>query len=283
MLKSNRSFSIIIPTYKRHELLLNCLSCLAHYFDIGFQDHLDVLIEVIVTDDGQESELRSILGQRYPWCHYTAGPGLGPAANRNHGAYKATCEWLVFTDDDCLPQLGWIEAYANSADRWDVLEGKTSAKGSRTRADEECPINESGGFLWSCNFAIKRNIFLQLGGFNECFPAPAMEDVELNTRITKQNLARKFVPNAVVLHPWRRHKGFKFLQSHSESVANYVTLHPEAAMRFSLDQQFLKILRSCKKSIEFSISSKQYRGLARQILLNFYGAFTAWINVKYRR
>lgn len=70
------------------------------------------------------------------------------------------------------------------------------------RADDDCPTNLSGGFLWSCNFAIRRSVFLEIGGFDESFPF-AMEDVDLHYRIRKNQLPIKFVPDAVAEDPWR--------------------------------------------------------------------------------
>jgi glycosyltransferase involved in cell wall biosynthesis len=35
----------------------------------------------------------------------------GPASARNTGAAAARGEWLAFTDDDCLPDRGWLTAF----------------------------------------------------------------------------------------------------------------------------------------------------------------------------
>ena len=69
----------------------------------------------------------------------------GLAANSNHGAPQARNVQLVFTDDYCLPKPGWIESFARITAHYDVMEGRTSAAGTRIRGDEECPINETGG------------------------------------------------------------------------------------------------------------------------------------------
>ena len=58
--------------------------------------------------------------------------------------------------------------------------------------------------------------FLQIGGFDENFPYPAMEDTDLNYRI--QRLEKiVFVEKARVMHPWRTVKAFcgyrKWIQS----------------------------------------------------------------------
>lgn len=273
-------FSVVIPTYKRQQALGECLNCLAHYFDPGVQELLGRGIEVIVTDDGHDDSIKKFLARRYPWCSYTQGPQRGPAPNRNHGARQASGEWIVFTDDDCLPQPGWIEAYAEFTHLYDLLEGRTSADGARTRVDEECPINETGGYLWSCNFAIRRELYFQLGGFNEHFPEAAMEDVELNRRINKAGLRRLFLPMADVKHPWRSRKGLGFLRAKARSIATYVRLHPETARSFSLPALLLNLLRSCKATLSTCLAIGSVRGLARQVALDTFASFATWRAVR---
>lgn len=283
MEKATPAFSIIIPTYSRHKELCQCLNGLAAYFDpAGTLTH-GISLEVIVSDDAHDPQLSALLQQHYPWCRYTAGPACGPAANRNHGAYQASGGWLVFTDDDCLPQPGWIEAFAQHTDHCDVMEGKTSPADRRTRLDQECPINETGGYLWSCNFAIRRGLFLQLGGFNEHFPAAAMEDVELNRRINKAGLRRRFLPMAQVKHPWRSRKGRSFLSAKAQSIATYVGLHPETAPAFSLPTQLLNLLRALKGTLNTCYDTATMQGLPRQIALDTYAAFANWQAVRRAR
>jgi GT2 family glycosyltransferase len=273
-------FSIIIPTYNRDKDLFSCLESLGHYFELDALMGLGFKTEVIVSDDGRDPDLRTRLAFSFPWCTYTEGPARGPAANRNHGAKKACGEWLVFTDDDCLPQVGLLEAYFEFSDNSDVLEGKTSPCGIKTRADEECPVNIDGGCLWSCNFAIKRTLFLSLCGFNEDFPAPAMEDVEFFARIKKCGLNCKFVPNALVLHPWRYRKGYEFTFIHAKCVAKFVNLHPEYVTRFSLLSQITSILRIVKIDLIRSISSGLYRGLPRAVFLDTLSIILTWYYVR---
>lgn len=273
-------FTVVIPTYKRQEALAACLNCLAQYFRPEVQERLGFQVEVIVSDDGLEDCLKSLLMSCYPWTLYLAGPQRGPAANRNHGARQAKGDWLVFTDDDCLPQHGWLEAYAASADECDVMEGRTSSFGQRMRVDEDCPINETGGFLWSCNFAIKRELFLQLDGFNAVFPSAAMEDVELNVRVNKAGLVCKFVDDAIVLHPWRLSKGFKFVQEHSASVAKFVSLHPEFAERFSLLRMVSNVGRSVKRNVKLAFMTGLIAGMPRQVCLDLYSSILSWMAVQ---
>ncbi len=241
----------------------------------GIQTLDSTNFEVIVSDDGVPT-VEKLIAEKYPWAKWLRGPRRGPAANRNNGAGVAKGEWLVFTDDDCLPGTGWLLAFNKNVKGNDVLEGKTSASGVRSRIDEECPINEKGGCLWSCNFAMRRDRYLELGGFDERFPSAAMEDVELNTRVNKLKLARMFVPDAIVFHPWRRRKGSDFARAHAASVAQYVRLHPEAATKFAFHSQVMAFLRSIKRNVFYSIIMRNYTGLMQSIGLDAYSYYLCW-------
>lgn len=275
-------FSVVIPTYRRHETLFQCLDALSHYFESTVAVDLGFDVEVVVSDDGAEVELRKKLLELYPWCRYIEGPSRGPAANRNHGASQTSGTWIVFTDDDCLPQRGWLEAYYSQIADNDVLEGRTSPCGVRTRIDEECPINESGGVLWSCNFAIRKSVFQELGGFNESFPGAAMEDVEFNTRIKNVDVPRSYVNDALVYHPWRKRKGFAFARQYAKSVAHYVNLHPEKAKDFRLPNQIVTAVRCTKRNLIFSFKQQLTTGFVRQTALDLYCHLQVWRELKCR-
>jgi GT2 family glycosyltransferase len=195
-------FSVIIPTFKRRESLSQCLNHLAPKLQTLSSD----LYEVIVTDDALADAPGDTLTAQYPWVRHLAAPQKGPAANRNNGARAAQGEWLVFLDDDCLPQpdflLGYYEAIQQHAD-YRVFEGSTLAERKQRRLDEEAPINETGGYLWSCNFCIKRSLFNEIGGFCELYPYACMEDVDFREQLSERKIDFLFVPKACVIHPWR--------------------------------------------------------------------------------
>jgi len=219
-------FSVVIPTYHRNDLLVKCLDCLAP----GRQTIPADQYEVIITDDGCQATAETIVLEYYPWAKWEAGPRLGPASNRNKGATYAQAEWLVFTDDDCLPDPQWLEAYREAIAAETaclVFEGRVYVERPRRSFGETAPVNESGGYLWSCNFAIHRQLFEFLGGFDERFPYAAMEDVDLKLRITKSKQKFIFVKKAAVCHPWRYKGGWEQLKKRQESVLLYLSIHPE--------------------------------------------------------
>ena len=306
-------FSVVIPTCHRNDLLAKCLDCLAPGKQAVGELSLNAetlkpeilkaesgnqiqrsevrsptsdlrspisatpafTYEVIVTDDGSKTTAQELIQRSYPWAKWIEGPKRGPAANRNHGAKHSEGEWLVFTDDDCLPDLAFLSGYWEAAMKNDapVLEGKTSPAGIRTRVDMECPINETGGYLWSCNLGIRKELFFELDGFDANFPGPAMEDVDFRTRLLKAGKVIKFVSGALALHPWRLKKEFSFLKLHSESVGYFVTKHPEKAGIISLTSLAFNIARQLIRQIPPIALACRGRGLGRELLLTFYTTY----------
>lgn len=227
-------FSVVIPTCNRPALLAVCLERLAP----GAQSLAAAEYEVIVTDDGTDEPIERQLASRFPWVRWTTGPRSGPAANRNHGATLAEGEWLAFTDDDCVPDVTWLAGFAAAArarrDAVQVLEGRTYVDCPRTHPLEFSPINQSGGNLWSCNFAIRRRLFGELGGFDCRFPFNAMEDAELKVRLAQRRIEPEFVPTASVLHPWRRIDDWsRHAARHMASRLIMESIHPGAGFPVS--------------------------------------------------
>ncbi len=194
-------YSIIIPTFYREKELKACLGLL--YAQLNGNPS----IEIIVSSDAVMSDE---MIENYEWVTFLNGPRKGPAANRNFAAKQAKGVWLLFIDDDCLPSNNWIDAaiYASKDDvKTYCIEGKTLALGEKKYFDEVAPINEKGGKLWSCNFGIKKEVFEQLGGFDEKFPIATMEDIDFKIRFEAKGEIR-FISEMLVHHPWRRKKAF---------------------------------------------------------------------------
>jgi GT2 family glycosyltransferase len=168
------------------------------------QDIAEVF-EVIVTDDGAKSSAEEMVRLRYPSVKWVEGPHRGPAANRNCGARLAKGEWLVFLDDDCLPEPGWLKAIVRRAGKGDldVVEGQTLAPGREDNPFKYYVENPNGNCYWSCNLAIRRQVFEEIGAFDEDFLEAGGEDIELADRIRKAVLRTTFDQEARVIHPVR--------------------------------------------------------------------------------
>lgn len=225
-------FSVIIPTCHRNDTLALCLDRLAP----GAQTLPFDQYEVIVTDDGSATTAEALIRDRYPWARWTQGPRRGPAANRNHGASLAHGEWLAFTDDDCQPEPGWLEAYASATKGGArALEGTIRSIGNLAQDLAECPVNLSGGLFWSANIALQRALFEKLGGFDERYRDATHEDEDLQLRM-REHTRIEFVAPAQVLHPVR-------VLTFSDALRRMDTQVRSTALYYALNDRRLGIQR----------------------------------------
>jgi glycosyltransferase involved in cell wall biosynthesis len=251
--------SVIIPTRDRLEQLAQCLDRVAP----GKQTIDSGLYEVIVSDDGRTSPAAEALGAAYPFVRWVKGPARGPAANRNAGARVARGDLLVFTDDDCLPDPVWLEAYLKGSAT--VREGRTYPDRPRRSIVEECPINETGGNLWSCNFAIARSAFETLGGFDERFPHAAYEDMDFYLRCQKERWDVEFIAAAAVCHPFRPARDWNAVLKLRQSLFLFMDKYPD-------DTHFHRVsfwLRGIARDFVYSVPKEiwYYRGRGLWIML----------------
>jgi glycosyltransferase involved in cell wall biosynthesis len=184
------TLSVVVPTKDRGESLPACL------------ERLKDAREIIVSDDGEVS-VQPIV-RRFSNVRWVQGPRRGPAANRNNGARYATGDWLAFVDDDCIPEQSWLVEMERAMADTDVIEGKTICPDRMNRFLEEVVENLSGDLLWSCNLAIRRELFDALKGFDEDFLEAGGEDLEFAWRVRKKKLRVRFASQAIVQHPARR-------------------------------------------------------------------------------
>src|SRR5215217_3945847 len=104
-----KKISVVVPTYKRPDLLMNCIIALSKQ-DMDRDD-----FEIIIISDGPDEATRKIIHGldhvMLPFVQYiTLSTNSGPACARNAGWKKANGILVAFTDDDCLPEPGWLSA-----------------------------------------------------------------------------------------------------------------------------------------------------------------------------
>lgn len=236
---------VIVPTCDRPEQLALCLGRL----DPLVQTLKATDYDIIVSDDGRSAAARDLIAASHPFARWTKGPQRGPAANRNNGASLTDADLLAFIDDDCIPDANWLEAYVSAAtiSSAPVFQGRTYADRPRRSLGEGSPVNETAGSLWACNFAIRRSAFVKLSGFDEGFPYPAMEDVDLQERCKELRLAIEFVKEAGVCHPWRAEGGWAAKMRMRHSLLIFMSKHPEArhfrSLRFWAGSIFWTVVR----------------------------------------
>jgi cellulose synthase/poly-beta-1,6-N-acetylglucosamine synthase-like glycosyltransferase len=193
-------FSVCIITFRRPALLKQCLELIAP----GQQTLDPLLYEVLVSDDCPDGSAREVVHQT-AFAHWIQGPALGVAANRNCVAKAASGVWIVYIDDDELPEPDWLQQLyivASSGD-WDVIEGRVEPADYPDSIFWYAPRVPYGGCFVLANLAILREVLFELGGFDERFRV-SHEDMELGMRIQKAGLRTVFVSEALVWHPARQ-------------------------------------------------------------------------------
>jgi GT2 family glycosyltransferase len=196
--------SVVVPTYRRPELLARCLAALA-------RQQVASEYEVVVADDsgGDEAARRVVkeaesAGVRFRYLPVTGNHG--PAAARNAGWQAASGEIIAFTDDDCLPDSGWLAAgIAPFADEHVVaVTGQTSVPLPPRPTDYERDAAglERAEFV-TANCFVRRSVLESLGGFDESFPAAWREDSDLHFRLLDTGGQLVKASEAIVVHPVR--------------------------------------------------------------------------------
>ena len=228
------SVSVVVPTYRRPELLDQCLAALVR------QEFDPREFEVIVADDAASCETheqverwaRRSRGEAGPAIRYVPVCGAhGPAAARNRGWQAARGDIIAFTDDDCLPDAGWLASgLAAMKPGVDALSGRLvmPLDGVPTDYERNAAQLQDAGFV-TANCFCRRDLLEALDGFDERFDKAWREDSDLQFRIEEAGGVIAFAADAVVVHPIRRAGWGISLRQQSKSQYNALLykLHPQ--------------------------------------------------------
>ncbi|MEK7196076.1 MAG: glycosyltransferase [Nitrospirota bacterium] len=197
--------SVVIPAYNAEKTIAACLDSLMK------QDYSGDY-EVLVVDDGSADSTPDIVSG-YERVRLIKQANAGPAAARNKGAAAAKGEIILFTDSDCVPEGNWItEMVSPFKDNRDVVGVKGRYKTKQKEATARFVQFEYEDkyrymqkdkyidFIDTYSAGFKREIFLEMRGYDTEFPVACAEDVELSFRLSKKGYKMIFNPNAVVYH-----------------------------------------------------------------------------------
>jgi len=206
-------FSVIIPIYNRPEELSELLTSLS-------EQQFDQPFEIIVVEDGSGLRSDKIIKQfdKILNIKYFFKENSGPGDSRNYGMRKASGDYFIILDSDCiLPDFYLNEvASALKINYSDAYGGADTAHKDFTVIQKA--INYSmtsllttGGLRGSdkvkskfqprsFNMGISKKAFLQTKGFSK---QRYGEDIDLTFKLWENNFETQFIPNAFVYHKRR--------------------------------------------------------------------------------
>ena len=206
-------FSIVVPTYNRLGRLRHVIAA------IEKQAYPLDAYEVIVVSDGSTDGTDAYLGslRSTVQLRWFPQPNRGPAAARNAGIQRAGGEFVVFIDDDVVPEPQLLSEHARShreAGRdivvfgplltpegfemapWVRWEQEMLMKGYRALLRGDWPA--SARQFYTGNASLRRTHLLAAGGFDEGLRRA--EDVELAYRLADRGLDFVFNIDAAGMH-----------------------------------------------------------------------------------
>lgn len=187
------SFSIVIPTYERRDVVCAAVRALS---EIAYPGERELIVVVDGSTDGTAEALRAIECP-VPF-RIIEQENSGAARARNRGAAEAKNEILLFLDDDMISDPNLLvehaRTYQSGADAviGDTLLDAGSPPGFLSESIRAwIDASRVGGALspfdvWAGQLSVRRLVFEELGGFDETFTSDgafANEDADFGVEL----------------------------------------------------------------------------------------------------
>ncbi len=204
-------FSVIIPVYNRPAEVEDLLRSLSEQTCKDF--------EVYLVEDGSTLRCEDIAARYQDKLdlHYHYKENEGRSIARNYGIERASGEYFIFFDSDCVIPSQYFETLKRELEREyvDCFGGPDAA--SDDFSDVQKAINFSmtsflttggirGGKVQlekfvprSFNMGYSRRVWEKVGGFREMFS----EDIDMSTRIRQAGFSIRLIREACVYHKRR--------------------------------------------------------------------------------
>jgi glycosyltransferase involved in cell wall biosynthesis len=223
--------SVIVPVFDDAERLASCLTALQA------QTYPTDRYEVVVVDNGSREDLGAVVAG-FQGFGFVREDRVGSYAARNKGIEASKGEVLAFTDADCLPDPGWIEAGVRALagrPEWRAVGGPIEMFAQD--ADRLTPFDlhdlvwgmpqrvyvERFGLAATANLFVHRSIFDQVGGFDPDFRSCG--DCEWSFRLTAAGFELGYCREARIRHPTRSSLA-SFVRRRRRIAGGYHRLEP---------------------------------------------------------
>ncbi|MBD3278919.1 MAG: glycosyltransferase [Candidatus Aegiribacteria sp.] len=196
--------SVVVPVFRDFQDLEKCLEALN-------AQTVRERLQIVVSLDGEHT-LPDGLAKMTDLV--VEGPHAGPAAARNRGWRASGGSLVLFTDSDCIPRNDWAEEMTVP-----LKADADAVKGVYTGGGDACIQRlaqieflerysllskaEKIDMIDTYSAGYRREVLESTGGFDESFPFPDHEDVDLSYRMAKAGCRLRFVPSAGVRHTHR--------------------------------------------------------------------------------
>jgi GT2 family glycosyltransferase len=198
--RSEPDVSVVVATRDRPETVETLLAALEA------QTLPRERFEVVLVDDGSRSAPVRPGDPRVDRM-LRHEQSTGPAAARNSGWRASTGALVAFTDDDCRPEPGWLEAGLAAHRRAPaaIVQGRTRPEPADEWALDHprarsIRVERLGPFFETCNVFYPRLLLERAGGFDETIPTAGSEDTDLALRLVEAGVPAVFEPEALVNH-----------------------------------------------------------------------------------
>jgi glycosyltransferase involved in cell wall biosynthesis len=190
MIRSNSlSVSIVVPVHNGGEAFRRCLTSLNRWLPSQLE------AEVIVVADGESDGSWRLAAERgYQVIRLPVSQG--PAKARNIGAKAAKGDILFFVDADVeiLPNTisQVVESFSENAQLSALIGSYDDAPGAANFLSQYKNLFHhythqtarlDASTFWGACGAIRQSVFVEVGGFNENYRRPCIEDIELGYRL----------------------------------------------------------------------------------------------------
>lgn len=211
-------FSVVVCTYNGSATIRDTLEGLKMLSYPNF--------EVIIVNDGSTDNVAEIVEQ-YPYKLVSTKNG-GLSRARNVGMNIAKGEIIAYIDDDAYPDAHWLHYLAYTYMNSDhAAVGGPNIIPASDGLIATCVANAPGGpvhvletdeiaeHLPGCNFSVRREVLIKIGGFDTVFCA-AGDDVDVCWRIQEAGYNIGYHPSALVWHHrrnslrayWKQQQGY---------------------------------------------------------------------------